>query len=148
MRQRLQAAATRGMALIGLMLAMVAASPLPGLAAGPSCLPSGLKRTLAEVERRFGPVQVISGHRPGATIAGSGKTSYHASCRAVDFRVRNQSQAAAWLKANHYGGVGTYSGGHNHIHIDDGGRYSFHKGGGGGGKTYTSTKTTKKKSYS
>ncbi|MGI8724078.1 MAG: D-Ala-D-Ala carboxypeptidase family metallohydrolase [Methyloceanibacter sp.] len=85
-------------------------------------IPQDLKRTIAEIERRFGAVQVVSTHRPGAKIAGSGNRSKHADCRAVDFNPPRgkYGQVASWLKANHKGGVGTYSCGMNHIHIDNG----------------------------
>jgi uncharacterized protein YcbK (DUF882 family) len=33
----------------------------------------------------------------------------------------------AWLARNHDGGLGTYSGGFSHIHIDNGPRVRFHK---------------------
>ena len=97
---------------------------------GSSCLPSSLKATLNQIERRFGPVHILSTFRPGAKIAGTGRTSFHASCRAVDFKpTRNHAQVVAWLKANHPGGVGTYSGSMSHIHIDNGAHVRFHKGG-------------------
>jgi len=95
------------------------------LAAG--CLPGILKQRLAQISQKFGPVQVISSHRPGARIAGSGQPSLHGSCRAVDFNTSgNYGAVVAWLKANHNGGVGTYSCGMNHIHIDNGPRVRFH----------------------
>lgn len=97
----------------------------PGVAR--SCLPGSLKTTLSQIESRFGPVQVISTHRPGAIVAGSGRPSRHANCQAVDFRPpQGQFQAvAAWLKRNHNGGLGTYSCGMNHIHIDNGPNYRW-----------------------
>lgn len=97
-------------------------------AAGTGCLPSSVKAKLAQIRAKFGPVRIVSAHRPGARIAGSGKRSYHASCRAVDFHAPRgkHSQVVRWLKANHSGGVGTYSCGMNHIHIDNGPRIRFH----------------------
>ncbi len=96
---------------------------------GAGCIPAALRRTLNEVSRRFGHVEIISDHRPGATISGSGRPSYHASCRAVDFNPPSgkYEQVANWLKANHSGGVGTYSCGMHHIHIDNGPQVRFHK---------------------
>lgn len=95
-----------------------------------SCLPGSLKSTLAKIRDKFGPIDILSTHRPGARIAGSGKPSFHASCRAVDFKPRrNHGAVIAWLKANHGGGVGTYSGRMNHIHIDNGPYVRFHHGG-------------------
>lgn len=99
------------------------------VARGSSCLPGVLQKRLSEIRRKFGPVQVLSTHRPGARIAGTGKRSYHASCRAVDFVPARGKyrQVAAWLKNNHNGGVGTYSCGMRHIHIDNGPHVRFHK---------------------
>jgi len=93
-----------------------------------SCLPSSLKAKLDEVRSKFGPVKIVSAHRPGARIAGSGRRSLHASCRAVDFHPPKgkHAEVVAWLKANHSGGVGTYSCGMHHIHIDAGPRVRFH----------------------
>lgn len=115
------------------LVALMIASPDPVLARGATnstgCLPSSLKSTLATIRKKFGPIDILSTHRPGARIAGSRKKSYHASCRAVDFKPRkNKAKVIAWLKANHGGGVGTYSGRHTHIHIDNGPRVRFHKG--------------------
>lgn len=100
----------------------------PHSTAQASCLPSALKSKLNQIRQKFGPVKIVSTHRPGARIAGSGRRSFHASCRAVDFHPPKgkHSQVVAWLKANHAGGVGTYSCGMHHIHIDNGPRVRFH----------------------
>ena len=92
------------------------------------CLPGVLKRRLSQIRSTFGRVRVISSFRRGARIAGSGRRSYHASCRAVDFvPPRGKYRAVvAWLKRNHFGGIGTYSCGLHHIHIDNGPRVRFH----------------------
>ena len=92
------------------------------------CLPASLKSKLSQIRAKFGPVSIVSTHRRGARIAGSGKRSYHASCRAVDFHPPKGKyrQVVAWLKANHAGGVGTYSCGMHHVHIDNGPRVRFH----------------------
>lgn len=101
---------------------------------GSGCLPSSLRHTLAEVSQRFGHVQVISAHRPGARIAGSGHRSLHADCRAVDFNppAGKYNEVVAWLASHHNGGLGTYSCGMHHIHIDNGAHVRFHKCEGGG----------------
>jgi len=93
-----------------------------------SCLPGSVKTRLAQIRRKFGSIRIVSTHRPGARIAGSGKRSYHASCRAVDFHAPKGKRAAVvrWLKKNHKGGVGTYSCGMHHIHIDNGPHVRFH----------------------
>lgn len=90
------------------------------------CLPSILKRRLRQIKRKFGPIQIISTYRPGARIRGSGRRSKHASCRAVDFKVKNKWAVYRWLSKKHVGGVGIYSGRCNHIHIDNGGNYRWH----------------------
>lgn len=102
----------------------------------PSCVPSDLRQTIASIQSQFGPVKVISTFRKGARIAGSGKPSYHASCRAVDFHppAGKHAQVVSWLKANHKGGVGTYSCGASHVHIDNGPTVRFHHCKGGGSK--------------
>ncbi len=116
------------------LFAALAISPLsefsmkPAYAAKSGCLPASVKNKLAIIRKKFGPVRIISTHRPGARIAGSGKRSYHASCRAVDFHPPKGKyrQVVSWLKANHKGGVGTYSCGMHHIHLDNGPRVRFH----------------------
>ncbi|GJM03421.1 MAG: hypothetical protein DHS20C08_19220 [Rhodomicrobium sp.] len=97
-------------------------------AAGTGCLPASVKTRLNQIRKKFGKVRVISTHRPGARIAGSGKRSYHASCRAVDFHPPKGKYRAvlSWLKKNHKGGVGSYSCGMHHIHLDNGPRVRFH----------------------
>lgn len=102
-----------------------------------SCLPQSIKNQLNYINNNFGKVRIISTHRPGARTP-KGTRSYHASCRAVDFYVsKNQSAAARYLKANWNGGVGTYSGRHNHIHIDNGPRYRWHTATGSRTRIYT-----------
>lgn len=93
-----------------------------------SCLPGVLRQRLAQIRAKFGRVGVISTYRRGARIAGTSHRSFHSSCRAVDFAPpRGKYRAVvAWLKANHGGGVGTYSCAMHHIHIDNGPRIRFH----------------------
>jgi uncharacterized protein YcbK (DUF882 family) len=104
-------------------LALVAT---PSIALGAStstkCLPGSLKARLAEVQRKFGPVKVVSTHRLGARIRGTGRTSLHASCRAVDFvPPRGKYKAvASYLRRANSGYTLTYSSGH--IHLDTGRR--------------------------
>lgn len=110
-------------ALSGLVTANTTAQ-----AARTSCLPGSVKAKLAQIRAKVGPVRIVSTHRRGARISGSGKRSYHASCRAVDFHAPRGKyrQLVAWLKRTHSGGVGTYSCGMHHIHIDNGPRVRFH----------------------
>lgn len=101
---------------------------LPRTGISRTCLPRSIKAKLAAIERNFGRVRIISSFRRGARIAGTGKRSYHASCRAVDFHPpRGRYRAVlSWLRRNHGGGLGTYSCGMHHIHIDSGPRVRFH----------------------
>ena len=64
---------------------------------------------------------MVSTCRPGATIAGSGRPSRHASGNAVDFDAGSRKSAIVeWLIANHHdGGTMTYAD-MSHIHIDIG----------------------------
>jgi len=85
------------------------------------CLKPEIRALLEKVEDLFGPVEVISTCRPGATIAGTGRPSRHASGNAVDFEAGSKkAQILNWLVANnHAGGTMTYSD-MSHIHIDYG----------------------------
>jgi hypothetical protein len=86
-----------------------------------SCLTTAARALLDRIEREFGPVQVISTCRPGATIRGTWRPSRHASGNAVDFKAGTRKDAIiAWLIANHRrGGTMTYAG-MDHIHVDIG----------------------------
>jgi hypothetical protein len=97
------------------------------LDASSSCLPSALKARLSQISNKFGRVSVVSTYRRGARMP-NGRRSFHATCQAVDFNPPRgkYNQVANWLKANHSGGVGTYSCGMHHIHIDTGPRIRFH----------------------
>ena len=77
-----------------------------------ACLPYELKNALATIESRFGPVKVVSTHRPGARIAGTHYASYHATCRAVAFEPApgKYREVLAYLRCRWNGGIGTYSG--------------------------------------
>lgn len=98
-----------------------------------SCVPGSIKAKLGEVRRKFGRIKIISTYRRGARIAGSRRASYHRYCRAVDFNPPRGKywQVAKYLKRTwRKGGIGTYSGRMNHIHIDNSGRLTrWHKGG-------------------
>jgi uncharacterized protein YcbK (DUF882 family) len=87
-----------------------------------TCLTPAARGLLARIEAQFGSVGIISTCRPGATIAGSGRPSRHASGNAVDFNAPSGKKAdmVRWLIANHRsGGVMTYSD-MGHIHVDVG----------------------------
>ena len=85
-----------------------------------ACLPGELRSALADVERKFGPVTVLSTHRPGAVVAGTGRPSQHRDCRALDFRPsRNRGAIIAFLRNDpRVQGLGIYRSGH--IHMDAG----------------------------
>ncbi len=89
-----------------------------------SCLTSAARSLLDRIEANFGPVQIVSTCRPGATIAGSGKPSKHRYGQAIDFNAGPRKAAIVkWLIANHHsGGTMTYAG-MNHIHVDIGYRF-------------------------
>jgi hypothetical protein len=89
-----------------------------------ACLTAPARALLERIERRFGPVQVISTCRPGATVARTWRASRHASGNAVDFKSGSRNaQIVEWLIANHRsGGTMTYAG-MDHIHVDIGPRF-------------------------
>lgn len=99
-----------------------------GVIGMPSCTPADLRSIMHRLSRNVGTLRVISGHRPGARIAGTRKPSYHASCRALDFHppAGTYSRAVSFLRSNWDGGIGTYSGRLHHIHIDNGPSVKFH----------------------
>ncbi len=109
------------MVMTGAVLNAPAAAARGGATTSEGCLPGVLRTRLAQVRKNFGSIQVVSTHRPGAKIAGTRTTSYHASCRAADFVPPKGKYGIVtrWLYANHEGGVGTYTC-MNHIHIDNG----------------------------
>ena len=86
-----------------------------------TCLTAAARNLLERIEEKFGPVKLVSTCRPGATIAGSGRPSQHASGNAVDFDADSRKgDIVEWLVANHHdGGTMTYSG-MDHIHVDIG----------------------------
>ncbi len=86
-----------------------------------TCLTKSARALLESIEHRFGPVRTISTCRPGATIAGTGRPSRHASGNAVDFDAGSRKgPIIEWLVANHKaGGTMTYPD-MDHIHVDVG----------------------------
>lgn len=93
------------------------------------CLPPVIKSELVLLATRYGKIEVVSAHRPGALIAGTRQKSYHASCRAVDFHIigkGSRQDALRYLKKTWNGGLGTYSGCMHHYHLDNGRRLRYH----------------------
>lgn len=131
--------------LVFAALFTLTSAPSTAHAAPTGCLPPSLKSTISRLNKKFGRIKIISSHRPGARIAGSGRPSYHASCRAIDFHPPKGKYKAvvAWLKKNHRGGVGTYSCGMHHIHIDNGPKVKWHKCQ-GSGSTYARRKSKRR----
>ena len=86
-----------------------------------SCLTPPARALLERIEEKFGPVKLVSTCRRGATIAGSGRPSRHASGNAVDFDAGSRKvEIIEWLIANHHdGGTMTYAD-MDHIHVDIG----------------------------
>jgi len=84
-------------------------------------MPVSVANKLRSVETKFGKIRILSSCRPGATVRKTGRPSMHRYCRAVDFNPPRGKyrQVARYLKTTWGGGVGTYSGRFNHIHIDD-----------------------------
>jgi hypothetical protein len=111
------------------MLGAPTSAPAASASVNSNCLPAAIRTALADVQSRFGPVTVVSAHRPGARMGG-GHMSHHANCQAADFRPAPGTYAAvaSHLRQNWQGGLGTYSSGH--IHIDTGPNYQWHGGGG------------------
>jgi hypothetical protein len=95
-----------------------------------SCLSGAAQSLLSQIEGRFGSVRLVSTCRPGATIAGTGRVSRHASGNAFDFEAGGRKgEIIRWLVANHRsGGTMTYSG-MSHIHADIGPHFVSLSGG-------------------
>ena len=86
-----------------------------------TCLTAPARALLERIEEKFGRVKLVSTCRPGSTIAGTGRSSRHASGNAVDFDADSRKgEIVEWLVANHHdGGTMTYAG-MDHIHVDIG----------------------------
>lgn len=102
------------------LAAVVANAALPA-STSRSCLTAAARGLLQRIETQFGTVHVVSTCRPGATIAGTGRPSRHASGNAVDFTAGSRKDAIVkWLIANHRGGGTMTYAGLDHIHVDIG----------------------------
>ena len=91
------------------------------------CVPMRLRKALRKVSQRFGPVTVHSTHRwPIENWRKGGKPrSFHLSCRAVDFSVRDApTGVTAYLETlREVGGYSYYPQGF--YHIDNGPRRTW-----------------------
>lgn len=109
-------------------------NPVKG--ASRACLTAETRAVLNRLEARFGAVKVISTCRPGATIAGTRKPSYHRYGMAVDFNVPkgvSKQAMVRWLYDNNKGVVMTYKY-MGHIHFDTGSYHTIACGGCGKSK--------------
>lgn len=88
------------------------------------CLQPAASALLARIEAQFGPMEIVSTCRPGATIRNTGKPSKHRYGLAIDFNAGARKGAVVqWLLANHNsGGTMTYAG-MSHIHVDIGPKF-------------------------
>ncbi len=121
MSKQLRIAAASSMLALTALIVPPLAAPATADGASRSCLTSPARALLGRIESKFGRVQIVSTCRPGATIAGTGRPSRHASGNAIDFRAPGRKgEVVRWLIANHKsGGVMTYNG-MDHIHVDIG----------------------------
>lgn len=94
---------------------------------GTACLPYPIKAALEKANQACG-ITVISAHRPGARIAGTGHVSKHASCHAADFTTPNPPCVLQAL-ADWRGKLSTDYSRVRHFHIDDGSYARFAHGG-------------------
>lgn len=82
------------------------------------CLTADTRAILTKLEARVGAVSIVSTCRPGATIAGSGRPSFHRFGKAVDFNTRNRAAAISFLRTQGVF-VMTYCG-MSHVHFNTG----------------------------
>ena len=111
-------------------LAVQTTAKAGAVTASRSCLAPDAQAVLTNLERRFGPVKVISTCRPGARIAGTNKPSHHATGRAVDFIAPRgrKAEVVRWLYQHNSGLVMTYAA-MGHVHFDVGPYHAIACGG-------------------
>lgn len=83
-----------------------------------------------QIKRSFPDAVIVSARRCGATIAGTGQPSYHASGNAIDWKTRSFAAGVAWSRKHAPGLTMTYPGG-SHIHSDVGRWKAYAHGYGG-----------------
>jgi uncharacterized protein YcbK (DUF882 family) len=93
---------------------------IPG--APTACLPPALRTVLADLEKRFGPLTIVSttrlhtdNHSPG-----SSRANLHAACKAVDIKTsREPNELIAYLRSRpEIGGVNSYRNGLVHFDLN------------------------------
>jgi len=93
-----------------------------------SCLPSAVKAELKLVEAKFGKVTSISTFRKNAIVRGTRSRSKHASCQAIDFKIKKKWPAYRYLNAKWPYQLGIYCNKLNHIHLGMGRKARWVKG--------------------
>lgn len=120
--------------VLGIVASITSCASIPGFRKGTVtyndsswCLPARLKRVMREVAYKYGNVTVHSTHRTWwhNRKVGGAKRSMHRKCRAADFSVDGNMQAAFQYIDKHpsVGGRKRYTSGH--IHIDSGAKRSW-----------------------
>ncbi len=101
------------------ILAAVVAASTQAQAHSSRCTPAHLTSALKQVEAACGSAKIVSAHRPGARIRGTGRVSQHAACDgthgAIDAVFSNRACALSALRKTNYT-ILTY-GKSAHIHI-------------------------------
>jgi hypothetical protein len=101
------------------ILAAAVAATTRAQAHSTSCTPAHLVSALKQVEAECGAAKIVSAHRPGARIAGTGHVSQHSFCNgtngAIDAVFSNRACALSALRKTSYT-ILTY-GKSAHIHI-------------------------------
>jgi hypothetical protein len=101
------------------ILAAAVAAATQAQAHSTSCTPAHLVSALKQVEAACGAAKIVSAHRPGARIAGTGRVSQHSFCNgtngAIDAVFSNRACALSALRKTNYTII-TY-GKSAHIHI-------------------------------
>lgn len=101
------------------ILAAAVAATTQAQAHSTSCTPAHLVSALKQVEAQCGAAKIVSAHRPGARIAGTGRVSQHSFCNgtngAIDAVFSNRACALSALRKTNYT-ILTY-GKSAHIHI-------------------------------
>jgi hypothetical protein len=102
-----------------IILAASAAAATQAQAHSSNCTPQHLTSALQQVEAQCGSAKIVSGHRPGARIRGTGRVSQHSFCNgtngAIDAVFSNRACALSALRKTNYT-ILTY-GKSAHIHI-------------------------------
>jgi len=102
-----------------IILAAAVAVSTQAQAHSTSCTPAHLVSAIKQVEAQCGSAKIVSAHRPGARIAGTGRVSQHSFCNgtngAIDAVFSNRACALSALRKTNYT-ILTY-GNSAHIHV-------------------------------